>query len=61
MIPGLVWQVRVKVTPIELSTNSPPEPHTGGTPLLEESSDFDLSNLRINSKPIWPVMEVAVS
>ncbi|KAK4297274.1 hypothetical protein Pmani_030296 [Petrolisthes manimaculis] len=53
-------KVRVKVTPIELSTSSPPEPHTGGTLLPEESSDFDISNLRIKNKPIWPVMEVAV-
>ncbi|XP_050702343.1 glycerophosphocholine phosphodiesterase GPCPD1-like, partial [Eriocheir sinensis] len=47
-------KVRVKVTPVELDSNSPQEPH------VEESTDFDLSNLRLNSKPIWPIMEVAV-
>ncbi|XP_071519746.1 glycerophosphocholine phosphodiesterase GPCPD1-like isoform X1 [Panulirus ornatus] len=49
-------KVRVRVTPVELESNSPLEPHTG----LEENSDFDLSNLRINSKPTWPITEVAV-
>lgn len=49
-------KVRVKITPLELHKNSPLEQQVG----VEESSDFDLSNLRINNRPIWPITEVAV-
>ncbi|KAK8741753.1 hypothetical protein OTU49_002377 [Cherax quadricarinatus] len=48
--------VRVKVTPIDL-INSPHEPHMGG---IDESTDFDISSLHINTKPTWPITEVAV-
>ncbi|XP_069179920.1 glycerophosphocholine phosphodiesterase GPCPD1 isoform X2 [Procambarus clarkii] len=48
--------VRVKVTPIDLNI-SPLEPHMGG---IEESTDFDISSLHINTRPTWPVTEVAV-
>ncbi|XP_063853803.1 glycerophosphocholine phosphodiesterase GPCPD1-like isoform X3 [Scylla paramamosain] len=50
--------VRVKVTPVELDASTPQEPSVNGG--IEESTDFDLSNLRLNTKPIWPIMEVAV-
>ncbi|XP_069990448.1 glycerophosphocholine phosphodiesterase GPCPD1 isoform X1 [Penaeus vannamei] len=52
-------KVRIKVTPKELHNNSPGDPHNG-VPGSEESSDFDISNLQIDSKPIWPITEVAV-
>lgn len=51
-------KVRVKVTPVELDASTPQEPSVNGG--VEESTDFDVSNLRFNTKPMWPIMEVAV-
>ncbi|KAK7019207.1 Glycerophosphocholine phosphodiesterase gpcpd1 [Halocaridina rubra] len=50
-------KVRVKITPIELHKNSPLDPQVGP---IEESADFDLSNLTLHNRPNWPITEIAV-